>query len=305
MIVLFGISCFYFLVNKQNYKLLDKAFPWISIGIYTMASSILTTMARVGFGIEQSLESRYRPFSTYGILSLIYLLAIIAKHLKYKDINLSLFEKVIKKIILVSTVSFLMIYPANFSVGTNNIINVNRDRLYGKACLILINEIDDQECIEKYIYPDVVYLRKRVNEIDSIGYIQPALATSNILQNISRQNLLSIDYGQFDSLSRDENGHYTASGWSVLPKYNQPAHAIILAYQSKDNVDRAFALVRPEQERKDVVEALDNKKYFYSGWSKSFSLNLIPTDADVISAWAFDSNIGRAYKLNGVHQIEQ
>ena len=305
VIFIFRLSCFYFLGNEQNRPLLGRAFPWISIGFYTIASGILTTMGRIGFGVEQSLESRYRTFSTYGIISLIYLLAIIAENFKNKDINLSIFDKVIQKIILVLTVSFFMIYPANFSLGSNKFIDINKDRLYGKACLILINEIDDPECIKNHIYPDVNFLLQRANEIDSIGYIQPTLATSNKLQNISRQNLLSIDYGTFDRLSRDDNGNYIASGWSVLPTYNRPTHAVILAYQTKDNLDRAFALVKLEKERKDVVEALNKRQYLQSGWSKSFALELIPTDAVAISAWAFDSNIGRAYKLNGVHQIER
>ncbi len=304
-IVVFGLSCFYFLGTKQNRQLLGRAFPWISIGIYTIISGILTTAGRVGFGLEQSLSSRYITFSTYGILSSIYLLAIIAENLKNKDLNLSSFEKVIQKVIIVLFLAFLMIYPGDFSLGTNKIINVNKDRLYAKACLILINEIDNPECIKYEIYPDVNFLPQRANEIDSIGYINPALATSNKLQDISRQNLLGIDYGTFDRLSRDKNGNYTASGWSVLPKYDRPAHAVILAYQTKDNVDRAFALVKPEQERQDVVEALHKRQYLQSGWSKSFASDLIPIDAISISGWAFDSNIGRAYKLNQVHQIER
>ncbi len=305
VIMVFGLSCFYFLGIQQNRQLLSRAFPWILIGSYAVGSGVLTTVGRVGFGVEQSLESRYITFSTYGILSLIYLLSIIAGNIKNKDINLSSFDQLIKKAVVVLCIAFLMTYPANFSLGTNKFITVNKDRLYAKACLILINEIDNPECIRYQIYPDVNFLLKIANQLDSIGSLQPPLVTSNHMQNISRQNLPGLNYGAFDSLSRDENGNYIASGWSVLPKYDRPAHAVILAYQTKDNVDRAFALVKPEQERKDVVEALHKRQYLQSGWSKSFALDIIPADAVAISAWAFDSNIGRAYKLDLVHQIER
>ncbi|MGB5709462.1 MAG: hypothetical protein WBM44_00940 [Waterburya sp.] len=305
VIMVFGLSCFYFLGIPQNRQLLSRAFPWILIGSYALGSGVLTTVGRVGFGLEQSLESRYITFSTYGILSLIYLLSIIAGNIKNKGIDLSSFDQLIKKTVVVLCIGLLMTYPANFSFGTYKFITVNKDRLYAKACLIFIYEIDNPECIKNQIYPKKNILLNIADQLDTMGFLQPSLVTTNNLQNISRQNLVGLNYGQFDGLSRDKNGNYIASGWSILVNSGQPSHAVILAYQTKDNVDRAFALVKPEQERKDLVETLNKRQYLKSGWSKSFAPDLIPTDAVAISAWSYDSNIGRAYKLNLVHQIER
>ncbi len=55
----------------------------------------------------------------------------------------------------------------------------------------------------------------------------------------------------------------------------------------------------------DVVEVSGKRQYLQSGLSKSFSWDLIPQDAVIISAWSYDSNIGRAYKLTVEHQIER
>lgn len=309
IIVFFGLSCFYILVIKPNRHLLSQAFPWISIGVYTLASGTLTTAGRVGFGVAQSLESRYVTFSTYSILALIYLLTIIGadiKHQKNKDqeLNLSHFDKLFPKTISFLCLVFLIFYSLSFAYGTNKMITVNKERLYAKACLIFINEIDNSDCIKYQIYPRPTFLTQRANELNSLGYLQPALATSDRISNISGQNLLGINYGNFDGLSRDDDGNYLVWGWSVLPKYNQPAHAVVLAYQTQDNVEHAFALAKPEQKRPDVVETLGERKYSQSGWSKSFNSDLIPRDAVAISAWAFDSNIGRAYKLNLVQQLK-
>lgn len=305
VLVLFSWSCFYFLGIKRNRKLLDRALPWLSIGGYTIVSGILTTSGRVGSGVEQSLASRYITFSTYGMVALIYLLVLIAKNLKDREIFGQFATKAIQRIIVFTTVAFLFVYPSNFILGVNRIVSIHKDRLYGKACLILLNVIDDEECINNYIYPDTNLLRQRANDIDKLGFLQPNIALSANLQDMSRQDLSIQEYGSFDNLSRDDNENYTASGWSVLPKYDRPAHAVILAYQTKDNIDRAFALVKPEKKRKDLVEALNKRQYLQSGWSKSFAPDLIPTDAVAISAWSYDSTIGRAYKLNLVHQIER
>ena len=303
VIIVFCFLCYYLWKNKQNYSLLNRAFPWLSIGSYTIGSGILTTIGRVGFGVEQSLESRYITFSTYGMLSLIYLSGIILANLKHKGSKLFM-GKLNKQNTYIST-AFIILYLANFSLGTNKIIAINKERLYAKACLVFIYEIDNLDCIEKQIYPETNYLLKVVSQIDNIGYLQPPLLTNNLIQNISKENLLGLVYGAFDRLDRDENGNYIASGWSVLPKDNRPAHAVILAYQTKDNVPRAFALVKPDEERKDVVEVFNKSQYLQSGWSKSFSSDLIPQDAVSISAWSYDSNIGRAYQLTVEHQIER
>lgn len=304
IIIVFGLACFYILGIKQNRHLLSRAIPWISIGVYTLASGTLTTAGRAGLGVEQSLSSRYVTFSTYGVVSLIYLLTIIRENIKQQNLKLTWFAGLFKKIIVVLCVAFLMTYPANFAWGTREIIMVNKNRLFAKACLIFVNQTDNSNCIKYEIYPDPNFLSQRANELNSLGYLQPALATSDRLQDISGENLLGINYGSLDDLSRDKNGNYLARGWAALPKYNQPAHAVVLAYQTPDNIDHAFALVRTEKERQDLVEVLAKPNYRFSGWSKSFDPGLIPEDAVAISAWAFDSNISRAYKLDQVQQIE-
>ena len=305
VIVLFCFCCYYFWKNRQNHLLLNRAFSWLSIGSYTIGSGILTTIGRVGFGVEQSLESRYITFSTYGMLSLIYLLGTIFADIKNKGDKLSGFEKLIEQNTYILSIAFTIVYFANFSLGTNKIIAINKERLYAKACLVFVYEIDNSDCIKNQIYPKTDYLLEIASQIDNIGYLQPPLVTSNSIQNISKENLLGLVYGVFDRLDRDENGNYIASGWSVLPKDNRPAHAVILAYQTQDNIPRAFALSQPDGEREDVVEVSRKRQYLQSGWSKTFSSDLIPQDAVSISAWSYDSNIGRAYKLTVEHQIER
>ncbi|MEM7592576.1 MAG: hypothetical protein AAF383_13820 [Cyanobacteria bacterium P01_A01_bin.83] len=304
IITTFALACFYILGIKQNRHLLSQTMPWFSIGVYTIASGTLTTVGRAGLGLEQSLASRYVTFSTYAVVSLIYLLTIIRENIKQQKLDLSRFAGFFKKATVVLCVAFFIIYPANFAWGTKEIIAVNKNRLFAKACLIFVNQIDNPDCLKYEIYPDPEFLPQRANELNSLGYLQPALAISDRLQDISSENLLQVSYGSLDDLLLEENGNYLVWGWAGLPKYNQPAHAVVLAYQTPDNIDHAFALVKTDKERQDVAEALSKPNYRFAGWSKSFDPDLIPKDAVAISAWAFDSNIGRAYKLDKVQQIK-
>jgi hypothetical protein len=73
LIILIVFSfCFYLWASKLNNQLRELCLPWLLIGSYTLISGVITTVGRVGFGIEQSLSSRYITFSVYLIVALIY-----------------------------------------------------------------------------------------------------------------------------------------------------------------------------------------------------------------------------------------
>ena len=79
---------------------------------------------------------------------------------------------------------------------------------------------------------------------------------------------------------------------------------MVLAYQTKDLVHHAFAIAKPESNRQDV-RRITGKNYRDIGWSKTFPQNLIPPEAVSLSAWSFDSNLARAYKIEQIQSISQ
>ena len=294
-VITFGFACYHLLVIKENRQLIDRFLPWLLIGSYTLISGAITTAGRVGFGIEQSLAHRYITFSTYLMVALIYLLAIIGNHFSQKNL--------LSKAIIPLTIGFLVIYPANFARGVDSMAQLHQEQLYGKACLMFVNFFTNEDCL-KNIYPDVNHVQTRAKEIDKLGFLQPSLATNPNLQNLTLQDSLgSINYGHFDLLSINNNGNYVASGWAILPDENRTADAVILAYQTSEGADIAFAITGVEEEREDIAKVLNQSRYIESGWNKSFSAKIIPQDAVGISAWAFDSSIGKAYKLNNTHNL--
>jgi hypothetical protein len=299
--LLIAAICWYLLKINQNKELLYHLVPWLSILGYALISGAITTVGRVGFGVSQSLTPRYITFSTYGVVALIYLLAIVAReNSHFPALFKGNYQQIINSIIKVLIVALLLLYPFNFNHGVRASMVASRDRLFGKSCLTLINFIPDQACIERYIYPDFTFLFERANQLNSIGLLQPSLIFGDRLSDISRDNLPQISYGSFDSLTVGQDNSYTASGWSVLPLYHAPAHAVILAYQTADGVDHPFAIVKPELTREDVWHALGKKQYLHSGWSQTFPQHLIPDNALAVSAWSFDTKLARAYKIKSI-----
>lgn len=289
-------SGLYILKIKCNQQLLSQAFPWLSIIVYSLGSGVLTTAGRVTLGIDLALSPRYITFSTYAIVGTIYLLAIISEYPKTRIL--------IQRIITVSMVCVLLLYPANFVLGVNRIKANYLGKQYSKACLNLIYAVKDEECFKLYLFPDPKFIVARALELNSLGLLKPPLNLGKTMQDISApRSFEQLVYGQFDVLTSEANNTYTASGWSILPQYRSAAHAVILAYQTRENLDIPFAIIFPQIERLDVITKKGVSGYKNSGWSKNFSQDLIPEDAIAVSAWSYDSNIARAYKLEVVHLL--
>ena len=298
--LLIALSGLYLFINRH---LFARLLPWMSILSYTLISGALTTAGRVGFGVDQSLASRYVTFSTYGVVPLIYIVTIVVRDIKTRSSKIPpIYYKLAKYLPRIALATFLLLYPLNFVRGVRAMDITHQNRLYGKSCLTLINIVPDRECITKRIYPNFENLLKRVNELDRVGLIQPSLVLSDRLENITRDTYPQIDYGSLESLTLTPDNTYEVSGWSVLPQYNSPAHAVILAYQTEDKVNRMFAIAQPESSREDLRQK--TKNYRNIGWSKTFPKDLIPKEAVAVTAWAFDSTLARAYPLNGIQLIK-
>ena len=97
-------------------------------------------------------------------------------------------------------------------------------------------------------------------------------------------------------------GIFTARGWAILPEEGRPADRVILTY-GKNNCVVAVALVNLE--RSDVVRALKNPAYKYSGWSITFNLSNLPAGKVVLKAWAYNSARKEAEQLNSTNSNSQ
>jgi len=68
----------YFLRHRSDRALKARAIGWLMIGSYSVLTAAMTTIGRVGMGAGQSQSPRYIGFSAYLVVSLIFLVNIIA-----------------------------------------------------------------------------------------------------------------------------------------------------------------------------------------------------------------------------------
>lgn len=267
----------------KDKQLIRNTIVWIMMGLYSILTTAMLTVGRLGFGLEQSLTPRYTTFSLYLVVSILFLLAIIVKHFSEK-IKFTYIHKVVIAILIA-----LLLYNRvdKFRDSVTDLKVFHASIQHGKAGLLLINYISHEECVNKIFPFELSKLKKRAITLDSLGLLRPGLIKTNIMQNIEGYGSGQVDYGTFQSLTKENDTLYTARGYARIPRVKTPADAVILSFENEAGKSQMFTL-----ENEDSLH-----------WKKTFSINNISCNPILLKAWAFKANTGRAYRLKGSHFI--
>ncbi len=283
--VLFTVFCLlvvYIIRYRRNKALVRNSIVWIMLGLYSLGTSALVTVGRLGFGLFQSLTPRYTSFSLYLIVSIFFLAAIILKDLSQKI----QFNWVYKMVITIIIVLLLFNNAGKYKDSVTDLKNFHASILHGKAGLLLINSISHETC-ENKIYPfEFERLQTRAITLDSLGLLRPGLVKSNIVQDFEAPASKTYCEGSLDTLIRIDDTSYMAKGHTKLSDTHGPADAVLFSY------DYYYG--------KSVLFAICNKDSI--SWKKTIIINKIPFDTVLVKAWAFDATTGKAYQI-GQKQI--
>ena len=304
-IAIFFCLCLYLLRHIQDYLLLNRFMGWVMIGVYSIISASITSIGRVGLGLETSLHSKYTTFSLYLIVALIHLLPIVFSHARsqgYFNKSKILLHKIT---VCVGIVGLVFLQFQSFTHSLNEIQTWYKWRLEGKTCLSFINIIENQSCITANILKNYDYVKKNANRLNNLGMLKPGLVVSNNVEAIATKKPKGQTYGALDGIM-PVSSWYFVNGWAFLPDRNQPADAIILTYKNQASDWIIFdVLMSAQTQRESLVQLFNNPAYMDAGWEQTISGKLLPEGKWKIAAWAFDVKTGNAYKLSQTHFLEK
>ncbi len=305
--VLFGGICFYLFQHRVDRQLLKASIPWLAIGFYTVISALVTTGGRLGFGVQAAMISRYTTFSLYLIVSLIYLLKIVIQN-AVKNRYIQKYSKpgIAPGIIfsLVIVFSILHILTCESSITSMNANH--RQRLYGKACLLFINLVNEESAIRTTILPYYDEAKFKANKLNQFHLVKPALVESpDILLLADKQHDSSGISGYLDSVTRLNEKEILASGWAIFPDRKQPADAVVLAYETSKGNLKAFAIAAVLNDSPDIAQQLKYEGYRNVRWSKTFSVDKLPEGNIKLSAWGFDTETRHVFQLENIKQFRR
>jgi len=292
-------TCLGFALFCGDRLLLKQMIPWIGIGGFALGSALMAALTRIGFGVNQGLDSRYTTFSLCLSVSVIGLAAIAGRawHSSYGQ-NERLRHSYLRLETACLT-AFLFALFVSSAWGIRSMQSLERSRLWGKGALLLGNVLNDGMVYETYLggwAPDVL---RFANMEDAIGLLHPAMfRTAKILQ-LPTVAATSFVPGYVDTVTPSD-GPCAISGWAVLPTKHRVADCVVIAYDSAGHEPTIFGVTDQVNDRPDAAQVLQRESLVRCGWAIHFQRSAVPRGQQHISAWALDAKIGTFYELGSL-----
>lgn len=290
----YAFACAYLLRHRSDGALVRRAGAWAALGAYTLVTAAMVTAGRLGFGVAQSLSSRYTTFTLYLLVALVYLLPLVAAHAARRGGRLAGQELLLRRLGAAVAVLLVLAHVAAFVlVVRHGAEPTRRARLRAKACLLFVEAAPNERCLAEGLYPDVSRLRERAAALDRLGYLRPPLFRDGRMKALAPDGFVcSNAFGSFD-VTPAGDGAYVAAGLARLShRRGEPPDALVLAQGLGEDDQTAFAFA--DIGAREAVGIDDSA----ARWTKTFSGAGMPPGAR-LTAWAFDAEAGKAYRLCG------
>lgn len=292
----YAFACAYLFKLGDDRALVRRSMPWLMLGAYSLVTGALVTAGRVGYGIGHATTTRYVAFSLYLLLALVYLLPLVVEDAARRRYLTAGRLALLNRLGAAAAVLLVLAHVVIFAlVVRHTASNWRRKLLREKACLLFIEVAPEGRClIESRFYSDIRVLRERAGSLDRMGYLRPPLLRDGRMRAASAGE--SCAGGSF-KLRPAEGGAYVAEGTARLPRRGgEPADAVVLARGTNAEAQTAFALAEVGE-----AGARDDPR-----WRKTFSPGTLTADPpDTFTAWAFDAEEGKAYRLCEADEAEQ
>jgi hypothetical protein len=299
---LFLLMCLYVWWHRHESLVLYRTLAWLTLGSYTLISAGVTTLGRLGLGMQTALASRYVAFTFPLIVALVYLVPIVLDIYSRKRLP-QVEPWMIRCTTILSTVLILLhLVTARSALAAAE--SNWRNRLQGKALLLFISTLPKDSLIHT-IFPDLGALNHWAEGLDRHGLLAPGLRKSlRIEHDELRQTERVGECGWFELLQRTGRETYLAKGWAILAHRREPADGIVVAYEESDGSFTIFDLVIVRTPRPDVARAFRWPRYVHAGWEHSFMLPQVGGKPIKIATWALDANTGQLYKLQKAYVVD-
>jgi hypothetical protein len=278
--------------SRRRNALRDLA-PWLALGAYAIGSAVLAARARIHFGPQHALDSRYTTISVLLILAVIGLEASLFFREELPA------RKLLRPSILIATL--LVLYAINLPYELYYLKLHHGFRARGKAALQFSKVIDVLPMVRSdlLLTEDSITMTRYLEILDRLKLADPPRRETPALRDAeNRTNLATSEYGLFENMRFESENALTASGWSFIPRDGRPSPRVILALR-KGEEWIAFALSDKTERRPDLGSNTDLDQ----GWRCHFARNALPPGAQEISAWALDVEEGETYRLPGSFKL--
>jgi hypothetical protein len=272
--------------------------PWIAIGVFAIVSAAMASLTRIGFGVNQGLDSRYTTFSLLLSIGLIGSYAVTAPRLRQMALARRSYELLLLRVEGALLALLLTMWGYSALWGLGSMRAYERMRLWGKAGLLLANVTHDELVYQTHLgswAPDILRAARIQNDLHLLH--PPLFATAEV-DRLRKGRTNNRKVGFLDGVTTRGTA-IEAKGWAVLPDYGRVADAVVVSHRGPDNITKLFAVTDEIFDRPDVAKVLKRDRLTRCGFLIHFDRSAIPAGPQTIGAWAIDARTGVLYQLGG------
>jgi hypothetical protein len=283
----------FWMIHSADLVRKRQMLPWLGLGACALLNAGVAAITRIGFGINQALDSRYTTLSLSISSCVIGLFAVVLAGVRSEQ-HLTVNRVNGMRWLSIACLSLFLashIYASAWGIGT--IKGIYRSRLQGKAALLFSNVLDAGSIYSQYLVGEPTQMHESANVANSLGFLHPRLFESPELSQFGHRPQWG---GFFNEITLHDESRQ-AWGWAMIPKAFRQADAVLLTYDDPTKGPIAFAIVAPMSPRSDVLRVTQDPRLEHSGWLVNFSRKKVPPGDHLITAWAFDAEKLLVYPL--------
>jgi hypothetical protein len=304
ILVNFIFLSIYFIRQSLKFKTLGQASPWLSIGLFSLITSILMASGRVEQGADYPIYAiRY---TTHTILFLIAIVQLWRIWIEQKRD----FIKIYHSSSLFYSFFVGIIICLIWVKSGDMLVETQQDNVQLKnshTCLNLVNYLEESEFFKTSPERCLLRMSKTTWWIrDGVESLQN-IPLRQFAQNITFKRNTPEIYGYIDIPQNQNNliqlnpgETLTLSGWAIFPNLEtQPS----LVFLSQDNRQSFFANAKVNLASPDIAETLNNPQYQRQRWNVILSTDSLPSQPTEIKAWVYHPQQKQLLQLQGKVQV--
>lgn len=291
------LSSFFWLLFQfyQKKSLLNsRTAPWISLGLFSILSSLFITMGRVEYGANHAiLSSRYTTAAILLLIAMVQLGRLLLELFKPKARGQRFYQLAAGVL-----VSLIILNSGAAIVQAQTALPYRKS---SQTCLELINYLEPSNFFDGSPDSCLWVLTEKTGLIREKAPILEKLGWRKLAQNVTFITTPASIYGYLDhpqtaqeSLSVKKSDTLQLSGWAIFPDKSQQPSLVWLSYGTQKSF---FANAYVNLDSPDIAQVLHSNRYRRARWTVKFPANSLPLGKTVIKAWVYNPEDNQFVKL--------
>lgn len=273
-------------------------YPAFVMGAYASLTAGVTALGRVGFGVEQALDTRYRLHSLFFYLALVAFAAGVYCTC-FRSTSVVRHRAFLALISAVGVVTFVC-WVASYAAG----VAEQRTRYARNVTLMRamqwIDVIPDNPDLQA-IFPIVRELSDRLHLLRDHKLLRFPLASAALGEKTRRLRDGSDDraFGELETCAFDANRQLQVGGWARWPRRDWRGESIVIVCEDASGARKPVSVFAPESARGfGSGNAAEPVRF-----SRALSAANLPTGDISVSACVVDLRAKKTYPLSGAKQV--